>query len=118
MKLTVHGNRLASLGARISLELTEGVDPELHVHAPFYSRTIPVHQIATITCAPDDGTNRGPLNWFVTGRATSPAGLRINNGGQARIDMSTTEGLRFVVVVDDLSQAEQLICAVQTSCSR
>ena len=71
------------------------------MHAPFYSRAIPVHQIATITCGPDDGMNHGLLNWFVTGLATSPDGLRINNGGQARIDMSTTEGLRSVVVVDD-----------------
>lgn len=88
------------------------------MHAPFYSRAIPVHQIATITCGPDDGMNHGLLNWFVTGLATSPDGLRINNGGQAHIDMSTTEGLRSVVVVDDLSQTEQLICAVRTSCSR
>lgn len=62
--------------------------------------------------------NQGLLNWFVTGLATSPNGLRINNEGQARIEMSTTERLRSVVVVDDLSQTEQLICAVRMSCSR
>ena len=47
--------------------------------------------------------NQGLLNWFVTGLATSPDGLRINNGGQAHINRNTTEGLRSVVVVDDLS---------------
>lgn len=59
--------------------------------------------------------NHGLVNWFVTGRADCPKGVRINNGGSARVEIQTTEGRRYNVVVDGFDQAAQIIQAVQAN---
>lgn len=109
MRVTVRGNRLASLGARITVDVTEGPTPEVRIHAPIYKRVIPVSEISDITSVSDDGMNHGLLNWFVTGRASTPGGVRINNGGRARVTIRTHDGSLFNVVVDDHDQADRLV---------
>ena len=109
MRVTVRGNRLVSLGARITVDVPEGPTPEVRIHAPFCRRAIPVSEISDITSASDDGMNHGLLNWFVTGRASAPDGIRINNGGRARVTIRTRDGSLFNVVVDDHDQASRLV---------
>ena len=109
MRVTVRGNRLVSLGARITVDVPEGPTPEVRIHAPFCRRAIPVSEISDITSASDDGMNHGLLNWFVTGRASAPGGVRINNGGRARVTIRTRDGSLFNVVVDDHDQASRRV---------
>ena len=113
MRITSYGHRLASMGARIIVEVTEGPRPELRLRAPFYKRAIAVSDIASLTYNHDDGMNHGLVNWFVTGRASSPHGVRLNTGGKARLVIETHDGRLYNVVVDDMDQAERLTCAVQ-----
>ena len=118
MKITSQGSRLASLGARISVEVTGGTPPEMRLRAPFYRRSFPVSRIAAISSGDDDGMNHGLINWFVTGRASSPGGVRINNGGKARVEIRTHDGLLYTIVVDDRQQAERLTRAVKDARTR
>lgn len=106
------GNRFASLGQVITVEVdqTSGV---VAVHAPFYRRSIKVSDVASVSACEDDGHNRGLLNWFVVGRATSLSGVRVNTGGKARVDLSTTTGERYEVVVDSMGQAEAIVKAIR-----
>ena len=95
----------AAVGPRLTVSVgQETVD----VAGIFYRRSIPVGQIDSVTVAPDDGMNHGLLNWPVTGRATSPAGVRLNLGGSAALQIRTTAGERYNVVFP--TNAEALEC--------
>ena len=50
--------------------------------APLWSREIPLDSIESVQVIPDDGRNRGWINWIVT---KSGAGVRINAGGTAAV---------------------------------
>lgn len=50
--------------------------------APLWSREIPLDSIESVQVIPDDGRNRGWINWIVT---KSRAGVRINAGGTAAV---------------------------------
>ena len=94
------------------------VDPEhgdLELRAPFYRRRIPLPSITSISASRDDGINRGLVNWFVTGRASSPHGVRLSTGGRGRFDVATAEGLRYGVVMDTLDQAQQVVQALSAA---
>lgn len=114
MQVTAYGNRVASLGQKVTVT----IDPDqrtVDLRAPFYRRSIPLRDIASVGVAPDDGMNHGFLNWFVFGRENSPRGVRLNTGGKARIDITTTTGGRFGVVVDTIQQAQTVADAIKTS---
>lgn len=106
------GNRFASLGQTITVEVDQA-SGIVAVRAPFYRRSIKVSDVASISACEDDGHNRGLLNWFVVGKATSPSGVRLNTGGKARVDLSTTAGERYEVVVDTMAQAEAIVKAIR-----
>lgn len=50
--------------------------------APLWSREIPLDSIESVQVIPDDGHNRGWVNWIVT---KSRTGVRINAGGTAAV---------------------------------
>lgn len=64
--------------AKISLTVTPG---RIRILAPLYSRTVELGSDTEVSLKTDDGVNHGLVNWPVTGRASSPAGLRLNMGG-------------------------------------
>ncbi|MEL4505929.1 hypothetical protein AAEX63_14435 [Luteococcus sp. H138] len=111
IRVTAHGNRLAALGQTVRVEIDSDAST-LSMRAPFYKRTIRLADITSAEAGPDDGLNRGPLNWFVVGRADSARGVRLNTGGKARVEIRTTGGARYQVVVDTLEQAETITAAV------
>jgi hypothetical protein len=78
------------------------------VAGTFYRRSISVGQIDSVTVAPDDGMNHGLLNWPVTGKATSPDGVRLNLGGSAALQIRTTAWERYNVVF--ATNADALAC--------
>ncbi|MGO4957292.1 hypothetical protein ACTQ49_08470 [Luteococcus sp. Sow4_B9] len=112
LRIIARGNRLASMGQSIVVEVNseQGM---LRLGAPFYRRSIPLAEITSVTTAPDDGLNRGVVNWFVVGRAQSPQGVRLNTGGSARVDITTATGGRYQVVVDTPEQAGQVADALR-----
>lgn len=95
----------AAVGPRLTVSVgRETVD----VAGIFYRRSVPVWQIESVTVAPDDGMNHGLLNWPVTGRARSPEGVRLNLGGSAALQITTTAGERYNVVFP--TNADALAC--------
>lgn len=110
IQVTAHGNRLASLGQKIIVNVDRGI---VTVKAPLYRRAIPIADIVSLNVTPDDGKNHGLLNWFVTGNASSPDGVHLNNGGNARVDILTKDGARYGAVVDTLEQATQIVNAIE-----
>lgn len=106
------GNRFASLGQAITVEVDQA-SGIIALSAPFYRRSVKVSHVASVSACEDDGHNRGLLNWFVVGRATSPHGVRLNTGGKARVDLSTMTGERYEVVVDTMAQAEAIVNAIR-----
>lgn len=112
MRIVAHGNRLASMGQPVVVEVPDGGDT-VHLRAPFYRRTIPLRDVASVGVAADDGLNHGAVNWFVVGRARSARGVRLSTGGRARVDIVTTDGRRYGVVVDSMSQAHRLADAIR-----
>ncbi|WP_417287491.1 hypothetical protein [Corynebacterium variabile] len=79
----------AAVGPRLTVSVGEET---VDVAGIFYRRSIPVGQIDSVTVAPDDGMNHGLLNWPVTGRATSPAGVRLNLGAVLRCRSGRRQG--------------------------
>ena len=57
-------------------------DTTVSLVAPLWSREIPLESIESVQVIPDDGRNRGWINWIVT---KSRAGVRINAGGTAAV---------------------------------
>lgn len=110
LRVTAHGNRWASVGQTITVTVD---DQTLSLRAPFYRREIPLRLITSAEAQPDDGMTHGLVNWFVVGRASSPEGVRLNTGGKARVDLTTSANERYVIVVDTMSQAEQIVSALQ-----
>lgn len=110
LQVTAHGNRWASVGQTITVTVD---DEALSLRAPFYRRTIPLRSITSAEALPDDGMNHGLVNWFVVGRASNPGGVRLNTGGKARVDLATSNGEHYAVVVDTMSQAEQIVSALR-----
>lgn len=104
MKIVARGNRLASLGQAVSLEVSseQGV---LVLRAPFYRAEVPLAEIMSVDIASDDGRNHGYVNWFVTGSDSSPGGVRLNTGGKARVEVVTVDQKRYVIVLNDMEQA-------------
>ncbi|WP_313511870.1 hypothetical protein [Corynebacterium variabile] len=95
----------AAVGPRLTVSVgQETVD----VAGIFYRRSIPVGQIDSVTVAPDDGMNHGLLNWPFTGRPSSPDGVRLNLGGSAALQISTTVGERYNIVF--ATNADALTC--------
>ena len=95
----------AAVGPRLTVSVGEET---VDVAGIFYRRSMPVGQIDSVTVAPDDGMNHGLLNWPVTGRATSPDGVRLNLGGSAALQIRTKEGERYNVVF--ATNADALAC--------
>ncbi|ROR55128.1 hypothetical protein [Luteococcus japonicus] len=112
LRITARGNRFASLGQSITVDVDRQAGM-ITLGAPFYRRSIPLQDVASVSSHTDDGLNRGLLNWYVTGKATSPQGVRLNTGGKARVDLETKAGERYAVVVDTLDQAVAVVDAVR-----
>lgn len=85
------------------------------LRAPFYRRSIPLRDIASAEAHPDNGRNHGALNWFVLGRENSSGGVRLNTGGQARVDIVTSDARRYGVVVDTMERARQIVDALRVT---
>ncbi len=84
IRVIAHGNRFASVGRAIVVTIDHDAGT-LDLRAPFYRRTIRLTDIAAVSAESDDGMNHGLVNWFVTGKAYSPNGVRLNTGGKARV---------------------------------
>lgn len=112
LRITALGNRFASLGQSITVDVDHDAG-QITLGAPFYRRSIPLQTVASVSSHVDDGRNRGLLNWFVTGKAASPQGVRLSTGGKARVDLETDAGERYAVVVDTLEQAQAVVAAVR-----
>ena len=67
-----------------------------------------MRDVASIEIREDNGFNRGLVNWFVTGRASSAEGVRLNAGGEGRISITTTDNKRYTVVVVRYSRHKRL----------
>lgn len=101
----------AAVGVRLTVSVGKKT---VDVAGTFYRRSIPVGQIDTVTVAPDDGMNHSLLNWPVTGRAVSPAGVRLNLGGSAALQIRTTVGERYNVVFATNTEALECRNAIVT----
>jgi len=112
IRVIAHGNRFASVGRAIVVTIDHDAGT-LDLRAPFYRRTIRLTDIAAVSAESDDGMNHGLVNWFVTGKAYSPRGVRLNTGGKARVDIATTDGARYAVVVDTVEQADTITAALR-----
>lgn len=113
-RFTARGNRLASLGQK----LTVVVDPEketVTLRAPLYRVSLQLHDITSVGAHRDDGMNRGLVNWFVTGRANSPHGVRLTTGGEGRVGITTAGGRHYAVVMDTLQQAHEVTQAISAA---
>lgn len=110
-QFTARGNRLASLGQKIVVSVSPEAEA-ITLRAPLYRSSIKRDDIASVETHEDDGLNRGLANWFVTGRADSPEGVRLNTGGKGRIDITTSGGQRYSVVMDTLQQAREVEQAI------
>lgn len=87
----------------------------VRIKAPFYSRSVSHKKISDISVGEDSGMNSGLINWFVTGRARSRNGVRINVGGSAHVRFAVEENRRFTIVTEDMSQAERLVALLSSN---
>lgn len=100
----------AAFTARVSLRVGEdGVE----VSGPFYQRLIAAADIDAVKAQRDDGMSPSLVHWPVVGRATSPGGVRLNLGGRYGIQIGTTTGERYTVVLDSEDDARTAVLAVQ-----
>ncbi|WP_311166665.1 hypothetical protein [Corynebacterium matruchotii] len=80
-------------------------DTTVSLVAPLWSREIPLDSIESVQVIPDDGRNRGWINWIVT---KSRAGVRINAGGTAAV-VITARAETYTIVCPTPEQAR--LCA-------
>ena len=76
-------------------------DTTVSLVAPLWSREIPLESIESVQVIPDDGSNRGWINWIVT---KSRAGVRINAGGTAAV-VITARAETYTIVCPTPEQA-------------
>ncbi|RRD60325.1 hypothetical protein [Leucobacter sp. OH1287] len=102
--------------AKISLTVTPG---RIRILAPLYSRTVELGSDTEVSLKTDDGVNHGLVNWPITGRVSSPAGLRLNMGGSGTaVTVRGAAGELVTVVFCDSAAAQDYADTVKEAAGR
>lgn len=99
--------------AKITLDVTSSA---LKVSGPLYRRTFDISTVVEVKVAKDNGLNASIVNWPVTGRASSPSGVRLNMGGRGTcVAFRNSEGEKVSVVFGEDHIANRYATVIRAS---